>query len=245
MVKFRDITMDESILKKIISSLYALAAIFLISLFAFQCRNDTLKTAKELLEGGDFLAARALYERLVEKSPRDFATHYGLGMTWCAEAMYKTEIGLADPDDWYPAIYQMTIAPHIDPLPAARNPLAILHFNLGTCYKKMGNSADAVLRMQQAVAYDSTFFKAWNLLGALYHEQGNLSMAENCYRRAIILKPDYAMSHFNLGALSWARKEYAMAEKHFQDAVTLEPQSDYFEDWLAKAHAAASAAGDR
>jgi tetratricopeptide (TPR) repeat protein len=216
-----------------------------IAALIFQCKNDNLKTAKELLEGGDFLAARELYERLVEKSPRDFAGHYGLGMTWCAEAMYKTEIGLADPDDWYPAIYQMTIAMHINPHPMARNTLAILHFNLGTCYKKMGNNDDAILRIQQAVAYDSTFFKAWNLLGALYHEQGNLAMAENSYRRAIILKPDYAMSHFNLGALSWARKEYAMAEKHFQDAVTLEPHNDYFEGWLAKAHAAASLAGDR
>jgi tetratricopeptide (TPR) repeat protein len=206
-----------------------------IAAFIFQCKNDSLKNAKELLEAGDFLAARSVYERLVEKSPRDFAVHYGLGMTWCAEAMYKTEIGLADPDDWYPAIYQMTIASHIEPLREARNTLAILHFNLGTCYKKMGNIDEALLRIQQAVSYDSTFFKAYNLLGALYHEQGDLLMAENCYRRTIILKPDYAMAHFNLGALSWARKEYALAVEHFQDAVTLEPRNSYFENWLAKA----------
>lgn len=245
MVKFTGIAMDRSVLKKITSSLKTIVGICFIPLFAIQCRTDNLKTAKALLEGGDFLAARALYERMVEASPRDFASHYGLGMTWCAEAMYKTEIGLADPDDWYPAIYQMTIALHLDPLPAARTTLAILHFNLGTCYKKMGNNDEAILRIQQAVAYDSAFFKAWNLLGALYHEQDNLALAENCYRHAIILKPDYAMSHFNLGALSWARKEYAIAEKHFQDAVTLEPQNDYFESWLAKAHTAASKPGER
>lgn len=239
------IAMDGSVLKKAGISLKGLAVISCIALFAFQCRTDTLSTAKSLLEGGDFLAARALYERMVERSPRDFASHYGLGMTWCAEAMYKTEIGLADPDDWYPAIYHMTIALHLEPLPAARNTLAILHFNLGTCYKKMGNNDEAILRIQQAVAYDSSFFKAWNLLGALYHEQDNLTMAENCYRHAILLKPDYAMSHFNLGALSWARKEYALAEKNFQDAVTLEPQNDYFESWLAKAHTAASKPGER
>jgi tetratricopeptide (TPR) repeat protein len=245
MVKFPDIPMVGSVSKKVISSLNALMVISCISLFAIQCRTDNLQTAKTLLEGGDFLAARALYERMVETSPRDFASHYGLGMTWCAEAMYKTEIGLADPDDWYPAIYHMTIASHLDSLPSARNTLAILHFNLGTCYKKMGNNDDAILRIQQAVAYDSAFFKAWNLLGALYQEQNNPALAETCYRHAIILKPDYAMSHFNLGALSWARKEYAAAEKHFQDAVTLQPKNEYFESWLAKARAAASVPGKR
>jgi tetratricopeptide (TPR) repeat protein len=216
-----------------------------IAMAGFQCRDNRLNTAKALLEGGDFLAARGLYERCVEKSPRDFAAHYGCGMTWCAEAMYKTEIGLAVPDDWYPAIYQMTIALHIEPLPVARQTLAVLHFNLGSCYRKTGNTDDAVQRIRQAVSYDSTFFKAWNLLGALYHERGDLDMAENCYRRTVILKPDYAMAHFNLGALSWARGDYAPATRYFQDAVTLEPGNAYFAGWLAKARAAAFKPGGR
>ena len=34
----------------------------------------------------------------------------------------------------------------------------------------------AIQRISQAVAYDSTLLKADNLLGALYHEQGDLTM---------------------------------------------------------------------
>ena len=76
------------------------------------CRQERLATAKALLENGDFLAARKVYDRLLDKQPGDFAAHFGLAMTWCAEAIYKTEIGLARPQDWYPAIYHMTVAEH-------------------------------------------------------------------------------------------------------------------------------------
>jgi len=227
-------------LKSIKHHLRVLSVVLIAVSLGLSCKNDSLKNARELLENGDFLAARAIYERLVEKAPREFAPHYGLGMTWCAEAMYKTDIGLADPGDWYPAIYHMTVAAHINSLPEARSTLAILHFNLGACYKKQGAASDAILRIQQAVAYDSSLFKAWNLLGALYQEQGDLVDAENCYQRTIIINPDYAMSHFNLGALSWACKSYADAEKHFRDAATLEPGNSYFEPWLSRAREAAS-----
>jgi tetratricopeptide (TPR) repeat protein len=192
------------------------------------CEGDRLGEAKKLLESGDFLSARKLYEREVAARPGDFTAHYGLGMTWCAEAIYRTELGLAGPEDWYPAIYQMTVAGHLDTSEQVHRTLAILHFNLGACYKKEGAADEAMARIEQAVSYDSTLLKAFNMLGALYQERGDFDRAEACYRRVLIIKPEYSMAHFNLGALSWARREYATAEKYFQNAVALEPQNAYF-----------------
>jgi tetratricopeptide (TPR) repeat protein len=202
------------------------------------CRKESLAEAKTLLDSGDFLAARKLYARIITSAPRDFAAHYGLGMTWCAEAMYKTELGLVTPQDWYPAIYQMSVASNFTSGDQVYHTLAILHYNLGACYKKIGNRDDAILRIQQAVAYDSTLLKAYNLLGALYQDAEELDKADLCYRRALILKPDYALAHFNRGALAWTRKDYAAAKQCFQDAVTCDPRNAYFAEWLAKAHAA-------
>jgi tetratricopeptide (TPR) repeat protein len=203
------------------------------------CSGKRIGTANALLEAGDFIGARTMYEGVIACHPRDFTAHYGLAMSWCAEAIYKTELGLADPDDWYPAIYQMTVASHLDTNMQARRTLAIMHFNLGACYKKAGDREAAISRIQQAIDYDSTLLKAYNLLGALYHEQGDLDEAENCYRRALILKPDYAMAHFNLGALDWARSDFVGAEKSFQNAAALEPDNDLFQEWLTKAQARA------
>jgi tetratricopeptide (TPR) repeat protein len=203
------------------------------------CRQDRLETAKSLLENGDFLAARKIYDRLLDKQPGDFAAHYGLGMTWCAEAIYKTEIGLAGPQDWYPAIYHMTVAAQLTTDDQVRHTLAIMHFNLGACFVKLGERDEAIQRISQAVAYDSALLKADNLLGALYHEQGDFDNAERCYRRILRIKPDYAMAHFNLGALAWAKKDYPEAEKDFAEAVSCDPDNAYFKSWLAKAHTSA------
>ncbi len=219
--------------------LRSIALMCVIACCCSGCGKDRLSLAKELLEGGDFLAARKIYNRLAESRPGDYAAHYGLGMTWCAEAIYKTEIGCAVPQDWYPAIYQMTVAMHLDTSEEVHRTLAILHYNLGACYRKTGNREEAILRVQKAVSYDSTLLKAYNLLGALYQEQGDFDKADLSYRRALLLKPDYALAHFNRGALAWARSDYAAAEKCFQDAAACEPQNSYFTSWLAKAQAAA------
>jgi tetratricopeptide (TPR) repeat protein len=210
---------------------------FLAAAFVF-CSDEQLAKANGLLESGDFLGARKIYSRMIDTRPQDFAAQYGVAMSFCAEAIYKTELGLAGPQDWYPAIYHMTVASHLDDNAQVRRTLGILHFNLGLCYKKDGDREAAIGRIQRAVSYDSTLLKAYNLLGALYHEQGDYTRAEQCYRRTIILKPDYAMAHFNLGALAWAQQDLAGAEKHFLDAVALEPESDYFQSWLDKARSA-------
>jgi tetratricopeptide (TPR) repeat protein len=214
---------------------FIIIALFSCSALIPGCRDHQLAAAKALLESGDYLSARPLYCRIVESKPRDYAAHYGLGMSYCAEAMRKTDLGLAEPDDWYPAIYQVTVAAHLDTSPEVRRTLAILHYNLGACYRKNDKAADAILLIAKAISYDSTLLKAYNLLGTLYYEQGDLDKAESCYRRTLIIKPDYAMAHFNLGTLFWARGRYKDALVCFTDAAALDPENDYFQSWLSKA----------
>jgi tetratricopeptide (TPR) repeat protein len=226
--------------------LSVLAVLCLTVACCLGCRKDRLNHAKGLLENGDFLSARKIYSRMAESRPEDFTVRYGLGMSWCAEAIYKTEIGIAEPKDWYPAIYEMTVATHLDTGKEVRGTLAIFHYNLGASFKRTGNREEAVRSIQHALSCDSTLLKAYNLLGSLYQEQGDLDNADLSYRHALLLKPDYAPAHFNRGTLAWARGDFASAEQCFQDAVTCKPQNTYFSGWLEKARkASAAGAGGR
>ncbi|MBN1980285.1 MAG: tetratricopeptide repeat protein [Chitinivibrionales bacterium] len=191
--------------------------------------------ANRLLESGDFLGARRLYEAIIDKQPHSYAGHYGLGMSWCAEAMYKTELGLDKTEDWFSAIYHMTIAMNIRQDEQVLKTLAILHFNLGTCFKKINDTDNAIKLMEQALTYDPTLLKALNLLGALFHEKRNYQEAQRYYQKVIELQPEYAMAYFNLGALSWAQRDYKHAVTYFQKAVSLDTGNAYFRNWLAKA----------
>jgi tetratricopeptide (TPR) repeat protein len=221
-------------------SLRLLAVLCMAAACSLGCRKDRLSHAKELVENGDFISARKIYTRLSESNPDDYAVRYGLGMSWCAEAIYKTDIGIAEPKDWYPAIYHMTVAMHLDTGKEVVRTLAILHYNLGAAFNRAGNREEAIRRIRHAVSCDSTLLKAHNLLGALYQEQGDLDNAELSYRRALLLKPGYSPARFNLGALAWARGDYAAAAADFQNAVACEPQNASYAEWLAKARAAAA-----
>ncbi len=213
-----------------------LPAIMALSFFA-GCAQRRIETADALLESGEFIEARALYGKVLAKEPRNYRAHYGLGMSWCAEAVHKTELGLAQPTDWYLAIYHMTVAANLGAGEPANRTLGILHFNLGAAYRNEDNSDGAVARLEQAIVYDSTLLKAHNLLGAIYHQQGYLDDAEECYARVLAIDSTYAMAHFNRGAIAWAQGAFDRAAAHFESALHFDPQNVYFAEWLEKARA--------
>lgn len=199
-------------------------------------RTDDLKKANTILETGDYLSARKIYEKVIAANPNNFLAHFGLGMSWCAEALFKTELGIEKPVDWYPALYHMTIAKGLHENDRVKKNLAIFYFNFGICYKKEGDIEAAIKFIEQAVIYDPELFKALNLLGAMYHEHGYLEEARYYYKKTIHLRPDYAMAYFNLGALAWAEKDFTQSVSYFQQAVSLDPENTYFNQWLKKAH---------
>lgn len=228
--------------KKIISFVYisiiiaaVITALFFSIHYRYYSKNALLKQANLLLESGDYLGARKRYKKIINREPENFSAHFGLGMSYCAETIFKTDLGMAKSEDWHPAIYHMTIAMNLNENKEAKQTLAVLYFNLGTFFKKENKLDAAIESLKQAVAYDPTLLKALNLLGALYHERGNLEEAEYYYKKSITVKPDYAMAHFNLGAIAWARKDFDAAVSYFQKAVSLSPENSYFQNWLAKA----------
>ncbi|MFW6253398.1 MAG: tetratricopeptide repeat protein [Chitinivibrionales bacterium] len=199
------------------------------------CSSTELSKADQLLREGHYRKARQIYSRHVESRPRSFRAHYGLAMSWCAEALQKSELGLGESRDWFLPIYHMNRALSVGAGEKAQRNLAIFHYNLGAAFHREKSIEEAIKRLEHSVSLDSTLLKAHNLLGAIYHQRGNLSQAQRCYRRVIRIQPEYAMAHFNLGALSWARGDYASSASCFEKAVSLAPHNGHFLLWLEKA----------
>ena len=199
------------------------------------CTRIQFEKADYLLESGAFLEARKIYKQGLTNRLYQFSSHYGMGMTFAAEAMYKTNLGLASPMDWYPAIYHISIASNEQPTFEVRHTLSILHFNLGVSYKQKGRTKEAIDRLTQAVSYDSSLIKGYNLLGALYQEQQNYSTARWYYERVIALDSSYALGHFNLGTIYWINNDYDRAYFHFNQAATLDPSKQVFTNWEQQA----------
>ncbi len=214
--------------------------VFLVSACAAMivgCSGADMATANEFLESGDYLRARKLYERILKHNPKNYAARYGMGMTYSAEAIHKTELGMAEPLDWYPAVYHLNLAANLRERSDVHATLAVLHYNLATMYRREGDTESALERLEQAVTYDSTLLKAVNLLGTLYHQDGYMEDAARCYERVVSISPQYAMAHFNLGAVDWALGNYESAYNRFQVADSLSPGNEYFESWLERARA--------
>jgi predicted O-linked N-acetylglucosamine transferase (SPINDLY family) len=62
----------------------------------------------------------------------------------------------------------------------------------------MGQNADALTPMQNAVALSPGNAEAHNNLGAVLNDLGRLDEAEASYRRALEIKPDFALAYSNL-----------------------------------------------
>lgn len=209
--------------------------------FLYGCGLSELPRADRLLEEGNYRQARTIYARQAMHQPRNFRAQYGLAMSWCAEALQKSELGFGTPEDWYKPIYHMNLAFSIGAGEKAGRNLAIFHYNLGAAFHREENIEQAIERLEQSVSLDSNLLKAHNLLGAIYHQRGNLGQAERCYSRVIKIQPQYAMAHFNLGALAWARGDYQSSLDYFEEAATLAPNNGHFLLWAENAREQVSA----
>lgn len=215
---------------------HTLLWIALVALVFFNgCGTAELSRADRLLEKGYYREARYRYEKYLRTHPEQFRAHYGLAMSFCAEALQRTELGLGVPEHWYLPVYHMNEAFKAGAGEKARKNLAIFHFNLGASYHRLKRFDDAIQMLEQSVDLDSMVLKAHNLLGAIYHQRGNLGQAQRCYQAVLDIEPHYAMAHFNLGAVFWARGDFDAAVTYFQAAVSHAPHNGHFLLWLEKA----------
>ena len=81
----------------------------------------------------------------------------------------------------------------------------------------------AIARLQQLVAIDSTFHPAYNLMGYIYEDAyADFDSAMMCYRRAAHLNPDYAKVYLNIGHLHYRQMHYDSAMLYIERSLALD-----------------------
>lgn len=135
--------------------------------------------------------------------------------------------------------------PASQPARQTQSPLAYSLYlqGLGQFRKRYGDALpSAVERLEEAVAADPGFARAWALLAAAYAQYNSYvatplnnaaALGFRAARRALDANPESALAHAVLGYLLGERGQWVEARKHVDQSIELEPRDDLIRLWAA------------
>ena len=110
--------------------------------------------------------------------------------------------------------------PHVEDLPS-------IYSYGGCCLRDLGRHDEAIVLLQQGLAYDEERPDIHNILGVCHFKQGDHAMAVHHFQRAVDLNPasaiDYANLALNLERLG--RDQEALA--NYEIALSQDPSLDF------------------
>lgn len=143
----------------------------------------TYEQADSVFGTRDYARATAMFVAYTQRRPANPWGHYMLGLSaWKAGQLDRADTAFTE-------------ALRLDP----RNVKAMI--NLARVLLEQDRSADALTRVEQAVALDSGSVEAWRVLGRAQSMLRNVDQAVSAYHTALALEPQDAWSMNNLGLL--------------------------------------------
>ena len=101
----------------------------------------------------------------------------------------------------------------------------LVHYNLGTAYKKKGEPAKAEAAMRRSVELDPRFVEGWIGLATLLAEGGKRDEAIKVVQQGIAANEQSGLLQYALGVLAEGSGDAATAKKAFLEAERLDPQN--------------------
>jgi tetratricopeptide (TPR) repeat protein len=101
------------------------------------------------------------------------------------------------------------------------------YFQLGNAQYEAGNAAKAADAFQQAVAADSTYFKAVINLGLMLDDQQLYPRAIETFEQAGRLQPNNPDVWSHMGNTYYAQKDFPKAMELYQKALKLDPKATH------------------
>jgi tetratricopeptide (TPR) repeat protein len=86
-------------------------------------------------------------------------------------------------------------------------------YNSAVDYQQKKKTNEARKLYASIVKIDSTYYRAWNNLGAIYGAEGELEKAVECYEKVVSQKKDIPDGYVNLINVFIALKDYHLAQK--------------------------------
>jgi tetratricopeptide (TPR) repeat protein len=107
-------------------------------------------------------------------------------------------------------------------------------FAKGTRLLQKGDFRQSLAYLQDAIAKDPGYYRAYHNLGLAYHQLGQLSEAEQAFQKSIDLtNGGYAPSQFALAMILCEKREFPHAERLIQNGLAMEPGSGLGKYFLA------------
>jgi cytochrome c-type biogenesis protein CcmH/NrfG len=103
--------------------------------------------------------------------------------------------------------------------------IPLVHYNLGTLYKKKGDAARAQAEMQKSVELDPGFVDGYVGLATLLAETGKRAEAIEAIKKGTTENPQSGRLQYALGVLAEGSGETALAKEAFLKAEQLDPQN--------------------
>jgi predicted O-linked N-acetylglucosamine transferase (SPINDLY family) len=166
-----------------------------------------LQEAIALYQHGRLIAAKAICEEILIKSPDNADSLHMLGLI-----------------DWQSRNFLQALE-HIDRAIAINPTIAAYFSNRGNVLKSLMRLDEALASHDRAIALSPRFAEAHNNRGNVLRELGRLEEALTSYGKAIGLRPDYASAYSNRGNIlkNLGRPDEAL--KSFDRAIALQPDN--------------------
>ena len=116
-------------------------------------------------------------------------------------------------------------SPRYEAILAKTPQIPLVHYNLGTLYKKKGDAARAQAEMQKSVELDPGFVDGYVGLATLLAESGKRPEAIEVVQKGTTENPQSGRLQYALGVLAEGSGEAAIAKEAFLKAEQLDPQN--------------------
>lgn len=208
--------------------------------------NRDLQAAIALHQAGKLTQAAAIYQRILQESPRHPDALHLLGLI--AHASGRNEaaldligraIGISGKQYGYHNNLGLVhkALNHLDEAAASyrraltlKPDFAEANCNLGVVLDEQGRLDEAAAQYRRALATRPDFIEANCNLGMVLAKQGRFDEAMDQYRRVLAVRPDFAEAHYNLGLAFHRQGKHELAVDSGLKAVQFRPA--YPEAWF-------------
>jgi protein O-GlcNAc transferase len=199
----------------------------------------SLELAKQHHLAGDLLAARRVYEQLLEIDPKQAKAAFGIGLLELQTGQHQEAVAwmrqaiAIDPQEPH---FHFGLAHVLEELKqyaeaeaVYKHVLAIdsqradVHFAMGRLREARRNWIGAIAAYQAALELQPDFPEALNNLGNCHQRLGQFTQSEAAYRRALAQRPNYADALANLAIVLAALGQTDEAVDRLSAAIRVEP----------------------
>ncbi len=158
--------------------------------------------ARRAFSNGRYLAAREVFESILEEHPGHVETMLNLGVVH----VKNDEVSLA-------------ISSFNDALVIRGDNLPFAHFMLGVCHYRMTDLQNSKLSLRRAIELDNNNAKAWIFLGNVAGREQRDDEAEAHFRAAIEIDPTLSDPYYNLAVIYLRKGNKEEALNYYREAL--------------------------